>query len=419
MRVAVIGSGLMGLLTAYYLQQSGAEVLVIDRQDSSARETSFANGAMLHASQASPWNSPGILSTVLRSIGREDSAVLLRANAIPKMLGWGVSFLRNSKHERFLANLECNARLAQYSIQEMARLRAAEQLEYDFRARGTMTIYSSAEDLERASQFFDSFSNTSVDFELLDRERTVALESALNPISERIAGSIYYPQDESGDAFKFCLALQGICQRNGVEFSFDTRVTKLSRKGSSIEAVESGSKRFLADKYVLAAGSFTPLLSRTVGLHIPVQPVKGYSITAPVGTWRNPPSMPVIDDHFHAAVCPIGDRLRVAGTAEFAGYNHALTKSRIENLFKLLRSMYPEYERHENLAATDRWTGLRPMTPRGVGIMGKTPIKNLFVNTGHGHLGWTMAAGAGRAVADEVLGIEPTFDLSDYHLDNI
>ena len=416
MHVVVIGSGLMGLLTAYYLRASGAEVTVIDRQDSSGRETSFANGAMLHVSQASPWNSPGILSTLMRSIGREDSAVLVRANALPRMLGWGISFLHNSSQERFITNLRANARLAQFSIAEMSKLRAAEQVEYDFCARGTMTIYSSIQEVDRASAFFENFSSTDVEYEVIDSAHAIGLEPALRPIGERIVGAIYCPNDESGDAFKFCLGLQRVCERNGVEFNFGTRVTKLSRNGSSIDAVECPSKRIRADKFVLAAGSYTAGIARSVGVHVPVHPVKGYSITAPIGNWSDPPKMPIIDDHAHAAVCPIGDRLRVAGTAEFAGFNQSLTKSRIENLFKLLRSIYPEYQQHEDLSATDRWTGLRPMTPRGVGIMGKTTLNNLFINSGHGHLGWTMAAGAGRAVADEVMELETQFDLSGYRL---
>jgi len=416
MRVVVIGSGLMGLVTAYFLRKSGADVCVVDRQDSAARETSFANGGMLHASQASPWNAPGILWAALRMLGREDAALLIRTHALPRMLRWGFGFVRNSNPERFAENLRRNARLAQYSLSVMHELRASESLDYDYSPRGTLTIFRTQSELDAAGKFSTQFAGGGLRFDMIDRVGAVALEPSLTPIAAEIAGAMHYPEDESGDAFKFCQELQRVCERAGVEFQFGTRVSKLTREGNVIVSANTATRRMRADKFVLAAGSFTPLLSRTAGLRVPVQPVKGYSLTAPLGQWAEPPTIPVIDDHLHAAVCPLGDRLRVAGTAEFAGYNSVLTKSRIDNLFKLLLSLYPEYEPHMDKAATDRWTGLRPVTPTGVGIMGRTEISNLYLNTGHGHLGWTMAAGAGKAVATEILGAEPDFDLSNYRL---
>ncbi len=406
----------MGLVTAYFLRKSGADVCVIDRQDSAARETSFANGGMLHASQASPWNAPGILWTALRMLGREDSALLIRKHALPRMLRWGFGFVRNSNPERFAANIERNTRLAQYSLSVMGELRASETLDYDYSPRGTLTIFRGQRELDAAGNLSTQFAGGDLRFELIDQAGAVALEPALAPIADKIVGAMYYPSDESGDAFKFCQALQRVCEREGVEFQFGVRVNKLVREGGVIGSADTDSRRFRADKFVLAAGSFTPLLSRTAGLRVPVQPVKGYSLTAPMGHWAEPPTMPVIDEQLHAAVCPLGDRLRVAGTAEFTGYNSVLTKSRIDNLFKLLLSMYPEFEPHLDQATTDRWTGLRPVTPAGVGIMGKTDIANLYLNTGHGHLGWTMAAGAGKAVAMEILETESEFDLSNYRL---
>lgn len=416
MRVVIIGSGLMGLVTAYFLRQYGAEVCVVDRQDSSGRETSFANGGMLHAGQASPWNAPGILWSALRMFGREDSALLIRKHALPRMLGWGVGFIRNSKPERYAANVERNSRLARYSLSVMRQIRAAEALDYDFSAHGTLTIYRTQRELDVAGDFATRFAVGGIPFEIVDAAGAVALEPALQPVAANIVGATYYPEDESGDAFKFCQNLQRACERDGVEFQFGVRVTKLIRRGRQLVSANTEARRLRADKFVLAAGSFCPLLARTVGLRLPVQPVKGYSITAQIGGWEQAPTIPIIDEHLHAAVCPLGDRLRVAGTAEFTGYNSVLTKSRIDNLFRLLLSLYPAYEPYLNTATTDRWTGLRPMTPDGVGIMGRTAISNLYVNTGHGHLGWTMAAGAGKAVAGEVLDVAPEFELGDYRL---
>lgn len=416
MRVVVIGSGLMGLVTAYYLRRHGAEVCVIDRQDSSGRETSFANGGMLHASQASPWNSPGILWTALTMIGREDSALLIRKHALPRMLRWGIGFIRNSNPERYAKNIERNTRLAKYSLMVMRQLRTAETLDYDFSARGSLTIYRTQRELDKAGEFSERYAIDGMSFQIIDGIEAVALEPALRPIVDKIVGATFSAEDESGDAFKFCRSLQAACKRDGVEFQFNARVTKLTRQGARVVSADTESRRVWADKFILAAGSYCPLLARTIGLRIPIQPVKGYSITAAMDGWNHAPMIPVIDEHLHTAVCPLGDRVRVAGTAEFAGYNSVLTKSRIDNLFRLLLSMYPAYEPYLNHATTDRWTGLRPMTPDGVGIMGRTAISNLYLNTGHGHLGWTMAAGAGKAVAAEVMDLEPEFELGDYRL---
>ena len=418
MRVVVIGSGLMGLVTAYFLRRSGADVCVVDRQDSPGREASFANGGMLHASQAYPWNSPGILRAAIRMLGKEDAALLIRPTALPRLLGWGYSFVRESAPARFAANIARNARLAQHSLSVMREIRAAEALEYDYCDAGTLTIYRTQEELDTAGRYADRFSSNEIAFDVVDRDRAVALEPALRAVSDQIVGASYFPNDESGDAFKFCQGLYRACERDGVEFMLGTRVKALVRDGAAIVSADTDGRRLRADKFVIAAGSYTPLLARTARLRVPVQPVKGYSLTAPVGAWDGGPAMPVIDEHLHTAVCPLGDRLRVAGTAEFAGYNTALTKSRVENLFRLLTSLYPDYEPHSQPSETDRWAGLRPMAPDGVGIMGRTPISNLFLNTGHGHLGWTMAAGAGKAVASEVLGLEESFDLTDYRLEN-
>lgn len=416
MRIVVIGSGLLGLVTAYFLNKAGAEVCVVDRQDSAGRETSFANGGMLHASQVSPWNSPGILWAALRMLGREDSALLIRSRALPRMLRWATAFVRQSNRELFAANIERNARLAQYSLKVMQEIRAIESLQYDYARRGTLSIFRTQRALDAAAEFSTQFAAGGMPFELLDRAGVLGVEPALGGIANEIVGGSYYPEDESGDAFKFCQGIYQACERNGVEFLFNTEVNSLVREGRGVAFADIGSRRLTADQFVLAAGSFTPLLAKTVGLRVPVQPVKGYSITAPMGAWQHPPIVPVIDEDMHAAVCPLGNRLRVAGTAEFAGYNSALTKSRVDNLFKLLFSVYPEYEPHQDVAMTERWTGLRPMTTTGVGLMGQTPLSNLYLNTGHGHLGWTMAAGAGKAVAAEVMQTERDFSLESYHL---
>lgn len=417
MRVVIVGSGLMGLTTAYFLNRAGADVCVVDRQDSAGRETSFANGGMLHASQANPWNAPGILWAAMRMFGREDSPLLIRKAVLLRLLHWGAAFVRQSNPELYARNIRRNAGLAHYSLMVMRELRESETLAYDCSERGTLTIYRTQREVDAAAQYAERFAAAGLSFDTVDRERACEIEPALSGIASEISGATYYPADESGDSFKFCQQLRQICASAGVEFQFDTTVRKLTREGNLVGAAHTDRRRLRGDAFVLAAGSYTPLLSRGVGVRVPVQPVKGYSITAPIGSWTGAPRTPVVDEHLHAAVCPLGDRLRVAGTAEFAGYNRTLTKSRIDNLFRLLTSLYPDYEAHLDPVNTDRWTGLRPMSPDGVGIMGRTRIPNLFLNTGHGHLGWTMAAGAGKAVAAEVLGGAAEFDLGPYRLE--
>ena len=417
MKVLVIGSGLLGLGTAHYLNKLGLDVCVVDRQDGVAREASFANGGMLHAGLANPWNEPGILGRALKMLGREDSALLVRPQAIPRMLRWGLAFVRNSNPARYAQNSEKNARLAHYSIQMMRGLRDELRIDYDCETRGILKLYRKSAELEAARHLCDRFAESGVRYQLVDGPGAVDIEPALGPVAGDISGAIYFPDDESGDAFKFCLGLQDACIRAGVEFRFDAPVTRFIRDGNRIAAVEVDGRRITADAFVLAAGSHSPLLGRTAGIRLPIQPVKGYSVTLPINGWTGGPRTPVIDDHLHAAVCPLGDRLRVAGTAEFAGYDRRLNKRRIENLFKFVQTLYPACAPYLDEARADPWTDLRPMSCDGVGIMGKSSLDNLYLNTGHGHLGWTMAAGAGKAVADLIAGATSELDLAPYSIE--
>ena len=414
MRVLVIGAGLLGLASAYYLRKHGLDVCVVDRREGVAREASFANGGMLHASLANPWNEPGILGRAFKMIGREDSALLVRAHAVPRMLRWGVAFIRNSNPARYAKNTEKNAHLAHYSIQVMQGLRDELAFDYDCETRGTLKLYREREELETAQRLCERFAGSGVRYQTVDGPGAVGIEPALRPIENHIFGAIYFPDDESGDAYKFCLGLYEACVAAGVEFRFDATVGRLIQQGDRIAAAEINRRAVRADAFVLAAGSHSPLLSRTVRIRLPIQPVKGYSITLQRNGWEEGPRVPIIDDHLHVAVCPLGDRIRVAGTAEFAGYDRELNKHRIENLFNVVRRVFPAYESYMDVNDADPWTELRPMSCDGVGIMGKSPIGNLYFNTGHGHLGWTMCAGAGRTVADLVAGVTPELDLAPY-----
>ena len=416
MKVIVIGAGLLGLTTAYCLRRHGLDVVVIERQPGPGMETSFANGGMLHASQASPWNEPGILWRALRMLGREDSALLIRPRALPRMLAWCVAFVRNSQPSRYLQNVEKNARLADYSLSMLGEHYAPLALEYDRAGMGTLKIYRTPADLESAKEVAELCNKWDVRYSILRVDEVIAVEPALDPIRAEISGGIHFPDDVSGDAHKFCRELQRQCSEDGVDFRFDTAVSRLVVRNARFDHVAEDGGTLHADACVLAAGSYSTALAAQAGVRLPVQPVKGYSITLPFDDWAERPRTPVIDEHYHAAVCPLGGRLRVAGTAEFAGFDDRLTARRIDNLYHLMERLYPASTPLINRERSAHWTGLRPMSPDGVGIMGTTPIRGLYLNTGHGHLGWTMAPGAGKLVADCVASHLPDLNLADYAL---
>lgn len=414
MKVIIVGSGLLGLTTAYYLRRGGAEVCVVDRRPGPGLETSFANGGMLHASQANPWNEPGILGAAIKMLGREGAALLIRAKALPAMLGWGYHFIRESRPHRYVENLSKNARLARYSLNALAEIRNDIEINYDQKTSGTIKMLRTQEGFENALRFCDRFDQLEIPYEICDVAALIKLEPALGPIEHELAGALYFPSDEVGDAYKYCQSLYRWCRDNGVDFNFDRNAREFRQRNGAIEALLCDEDELKADSYVVACGSYSPLLAKSAGVALPIQPVKGYSITVPVGEWQQPPEIAVIDDQMHAAVCPLGDRLRVAGTAEFAGFDCNITPSRIRNLISLLQNVYPQFMPYFNESSLERWTGLRPMTYDGVGIVSGTAIDNLYVNAGHGHLGWTMAPGSGKALGELMLGQRSELAIGDY-----
>lgn len=416
MHVIIVGAGLMGLTTAFFLRRAGVEVTVVDRQSGPGLETSFANGGMLHASQANPWNEPGVLWTALRMIGREDAALLLRPRALPGMWRWGLDFVRHSRPAHYLRNFERNAHLARYSLSEMEGIRGVVGGDYDAQRSGTMKLFRTAQEVAGAARLCAQLGAWGIQHQVIDAAGAVAREPALAPIEGQLAGGLFFPQDESGDARRFCALLADWLQAQGVHLRYGLGVRSLRPRQGRSPVVVTMDGELESDAVVLAAGSYSPQLAKGVGLRLPVVPVKGYSLTLPLNGWEAGPRVPVIDDHLHAAVCPLGDRLRVAGTAEFAGYDLELTPTRINNLFDLVTKLYPAFRPWLDPNLAIRWTGLRPMSSDGVGIMGPTRVPGLFLNTGHGHLGWTMAAGAGHLVADEITEQRPALPAGFYHL---
>jgi D-amino-acid dehydrogenase len=412
-KALIIGSGLIGTTSAYFLARRGWEVTVLDRRDGPGQETSFANGSLLTPSMPEPWNAPGSWRILLKSLGRADSALKLRPKALPHLAGWGIGFLRNSSPERYLANTVKNLKLALHSVETLGKLRREIGIEYGGAFRGSLRVIRDPAALERALAWAQTLrAEGGLASRCLSADEIVAMDPALAPIARQLAGGIHYPADEIGNAYRYCVNLTDHARRAGVDFRFRTPVTGIEVRHGAVTAVSSADERFSADRYVVAAASYSPLLLKSIGLNVPVRPAKGYSVTFERPALDPPLQLPVADDDFHAVVVPLENVIRVAGTAEFTGYDLALTESRIRNLLTLVRQVLPKGRFERSMARP--WCGLRPMSVDGVPIIGPTPVGNLWLSTGHGPLGWTMAAGSGQLLADLLTGGSPAVNPDDY-----
>lgn len=405
-----------GLSAAHYLRAQGAEVTILERREGPGLETSFANGSVLHPSLAEPWNSPGIFGELMRNLGREDSAMLLRARALPSLLGWGIGFIRNSLPERHRTNAINATLLAQYSLATLRELRVAVPLQYSAYCRGVLLLFRDASKLDKAVAWARGLGSTSIRANRLSSAEVAAMEPSLAPIASQLVGAIHYPEEEGGDPYAYCLGLEACLKARGVRFYYGVTATGWQRRGANIEAVlDSTGASFEGERFLLAAASYSTPLAAAAGIRIPVRPAKGYSVTLPRGTSGVAPNVPVVDNDLHVAIVPVGaDVIRVAGTAEFAGYDTHINPARIANLMNLLARLYPRYAQLLQPADIVPWTGLRPMCNEGVPLVGPTAVPNLYLNTGHGQLGWTMAAGSGKLAADLLLGQKPGLDPAPY-----
>jgi D-amino-acid dehydrogenase len=398
MKIIVIGSGLIGVTTAYFLSQHGHQVKVVDREEGPGRETSLANGALLTPSMAEPWNAPGSWRVLLASLCRSDAALQLRLRALPGLACWGAEFLRNSKAEIFERNALSNVRLALHSLGVMKSLRQQTNIQYNRMSSGSLRIFRDHAALDRACAATNRRRIEGLSIRSLSTREALVLEPALAPIEKQVVGALHCETDEVGDAHRFCVALADYVQSQGVEFRFRTAISSLELRAGRVVALLSQQERFVADRYIVAAGSYSTQLLRQIGVHLPVRPAKGYSVTFDRIPSRQALRVPIIDDQVHAVVVPLGEGIRVAGTAEFVGYDLTISKDRIQNLLTLLKDVLPQAQL--DLATARPWCGLRAMSPDGVPIIGTTTIPNVLINAGHGHLGWTMAAGSAQLLAD-------------------
>jgi D-amino-acid dehydrogenase len=414
MKVVVIGSGLIGVTSAYFLARRGYDVTVLERAEGPGRETSFANGAMLTPGMAEPWNSPSSWRELLASLVNSEAALRLQPKALPSLVSWGLTFLRNCASAVVERNALNILRLALYSSQAMQSLRQELDIEYGRAARGSLSIFRSESALDSACAVAERRSHAGLRFRRLSKQQAVDLEPALTPIAERLAGAIHYETDETGDAFRFCEVLAAKARALGAKFRFGTEVASLRVEAGRVVAAASNHELFAADHFVVAAGSYsTPLLKRA-GVNLPVRPVKGYSIT--FSDSRETPSLhlPIIDSHIHAVAVPLEGAVRVTGIAEFTGYDRRLNATRIRTVMKLLPDLLPQAR--FDLSTAKPWCGLRPSSPDGVAIIGPTRIPNLWVNCGQGHLGWTTAAGSANLMTSLLSGDAPEIDPAPYAL---
>ena len=381
-------------------------------------ETSFANGGMITPSQADPWNSPGIIGKLVRFAGKEDSPLHIKFSSLLSSLNWGRLFFQNSSRDRFRRNLEKNAVLANYNLKILKELRGETGIHYDESFLGTMKIYRNRRAFEHAVSISKGLEKLGINFEFLEPDMILEKEPALDGAIRSIKGGIYYPDDESGDAHKFCVALAGIAEKQGVEFCYNVDIKKFQISSDGlIRSAYSSDNSHVADSFVLAAGSYSMYLAKLLGLTLPVRPVKGYSLTLELDSWLAAPRIPVIDDARHIALTPLGKRLRVAGMAELFGFDTNIHSDRTNKLLNMTKQIYPDISNYLGRTPIKEWTGLRPYSGDGVPVMGKTRIKNLFLNTGHGHLGWSLALGSGKLVADHIDGKETEIDISPYLVD--
>ncbi|MGK6306823.1 D-amino acid dehydrogenase [Variovorax sp. DT-64] len=408
MQVLVLGSGVIGTTVAYYLAKAGHEVTVIERQDGPARETSYANAGEVSPGYSAPWAGPGVPAKAVKWLLMRHSPLVIRPMLDPAMWRWGIAMLRNCTQARYEINKSRMVRLAEYSRDCLRQLRAETGIRYDERSLGTLQLFRTQKQLDGTGKDIEILEAYGVPYQLLDRDGCVRYEPALAAVRHKFVGGLRLPDDETGDCFMFTQGLARLAEAEGVRFRFGVTITDIARNAEGVAAVHTDGGPFHADRYVVALGSYSPLLLKPLGIRLPVYPVKGFSITVPITDAAMAPESTVMDETFKVAVTRLGERIRVGGTAQLSGYDLRLNDRRRDTLEHVVTDLFPE---GGSVEGAEFWTGLRPMTPDGTPLLGATPIPKLLLATGHGTLGWTMAAGTGRVMADLIAGRQPEIDM--------
>lgn len=397
MKVLVMGAGIIGVTTAWQLLQDGHEVTVVERHGEAADETSFGNAGAIAPGHAYAWSSPKAPMTLLCSLWRNDQSLRFRFSLDPKLWSWSYKFLRQCSAERYRRNTQNKHRLCVYSQAVLHDVVAATGIEYDRRQGGILYVYRSPESFKNRVREMTILTELGEDLRALNPGEAIALEPALQSAGGRIAGAIHAVGDETGDCRMFTQRLAALCAERGAVFKYDTTVTGILANAEAIEKVITDKGEEVADAYVMSLGFESPRFSRPLGLDLPIYPIKGYSVTLPIDGRNNPPEINGIDEDNLCAYTRMGDRLRVTATAEFAGYDKSHKPSDYRHMLWAIRDLLPDAA---NFDAPDYWAGLRPMTPDNCPYIGRGRHRNLYYNTGHGHIGWTMSNGSARIVAD-------------------
>ncbi|MES2742947.1 MAG: D-amino acid dehydrogenase [Pseudomonadota bacterium] len=409
MRIVILGSGVIGVTSAYYLAKAGHTVTVIDRQSGPALETSFANAGQISPGYASPWAAPGIPFKAMKWMVQRHAPLSITPDGTLFQLQWMWQMLRNCTPQRYAVNKERMVRLAEYSRDCFKALRADTGIGYEGRQQGTMQLFRTQQQLDAAAKDIAVLRESGVPYELLTREQLSRAEPALDAVKHKLVGSLRLPNDETGDCQMFTTRLAAMAAALGVQFRYGVPIDQLLLDGAAVRGVQCGAELVTADAYVVALGSYsTGLLKPAVG--IPVYPLKGYSITVPITDAARAPSSTILDETYKIAVTRFDDRIRAGGMAEIAGFDKRLNPRRRVTLEMVVNDLFPGAG---DTARASFWTGLRPMTPDGTPVVGATPLRNLFVNTGHGTLGWTMSCGSAQLLADVISSKQPAIRADD------
>ncbi|NNH88929.1 D-amino acid dehydrogenase [Acinetobacter terrae] len=399
MRVIVLGSGVIGVASAYYLAQQGASVTVLDRQAGPAEETSFGNAGQISPGYSTPWAAPGIPFKAVKWMFQHHAPLAINMDGSMWQLQWMAQMLKNCNPQSYAINKERMTRVAEYSRDCLRDLRKATGIHYENRSKGTLQVFRNEAQLEAVQRDIQVLKECGVDYELLLKEDLAKVEPALAFAQDKLVGGLHLPNDETGDCYLFTNALANLAKDMGVDFKFNQNVEKLVLEGDEIKGVVVDGKVLTADRYVLAFGSYSRDFLKPLNLDLPVYPVKGYSLTIPIVDPAFAPQSTVLDETYKIAITRFDERIRVGGMAELSGFNHGLNENRRATLQMVTQDLFPGGDMQQ----ATFWTGLRPMTPDSTPIIGATRFSNLFLNTGHGTLGWTMACGSGKLISDLVL----------------
>jgi D-amino-acid dehydrogenase len=407
MKILVLGGGVIGVTTAYYLAEAGHAVTVLDRQKGPALETSFANAGEISPGYSSPWAGPGVPLKAIKWLLMEHGPLVLRPGFDPHMWIWLAKMLRNCTAERYAINKARMVPLAEYSRDMLKALREEHGIEYDQRSQGTVQLFRTQQQLDGAAGDVEVLKKSGVPYEILDQDGCIAAEPALAAVREKFVGGLRLPNDETGDCKMFTDRLAELCVARGVKFEYDATIWRMIRSRNHVANLSTSKGWKMADAYVMALGSYSAGFMRRVKRSIPVYPVKGYSITLPIKDAAAAPVSTVMDETYKVAITRLGDRIRVGGTAEISGFDLRLHESRRRTLEHSVGDLFPGAGA---MREATFWCGLRPMTPDGPPLIGRTELSNLYLNTGHGTLGWTMACGSAKVLADIMSNRVPDID---------